>query len=95
MATPTRGPSVGVLAIQAGHVCNIVDQLRRDLETVAGANPDAIDRIYLQRTAALLVGAEALLVSVRSGLQITAERQPVAVCAMTPAEAAQEAIARG
>lgn len=91
----TRGPAVAVLAIQAGHVCNIVEQLRRDLETVAGGSPDPFDRVYLERTAALLVGAEALLVSVRSGLRLTADRQPVAACAMTPTEAAQEAIARG
>lgn len=90
-----RGPAVAVLAIQAGHVCNIVEQLRCDLETVAGGSPDLLDRICLERTAALLVGAEALLVSVRSGLRLTADRQPVAVCAMTSTEAAQEAIARG
>ena len=91
----TREPTLGVLAIQAGHVCNIVDQLRRDLDKVAGGSADPMDHVYLERTAALLVGAEALLVSVRSGLRLTADRQPAAVCAMTPSEAAQEAIARG
>ena len=89
-----RGPAVAVLAIQAGHVCNIVEQLRRDLETVAAASPDAFDRVYLDRTAALLVGAEALLVSVRSGLRLTADRHPAAVCAMTKAEQAEQAAVR-
>lgn len=91
----TREPTLGLLAIQAGHVCGIVDQLRRDLDKVAGGTADPMDRVYLQRTAALLVGAETLLVSVRGGLRLTADRQAVAVCAMTPAEAAQEACNRG
>ena len=94
MATPTRGPSVAVLAIQSTHALQIAEQLRADVQRILRETPAAAflspegDHYELSQAIGHLHAAERALLSARQTLRAVSDRQPRP---LTPAEQAAEA----
>ena len=93
MATPTRGPSVAVLAIQSTHALQIAEQLRADVQRILRETPAAAflspegDHYELSQAIGHLHAAERALLSARQTLRAVSDRQPRP---LTPAEQAAE-----